>query len=251
VIVTKPGSEYEELRNEISKFRVETKQRLDTIESQLSTQVKLSLNRTAVNYLTSFMRMFIDSMKCEREPDNEKRCKDIMRSINHEFIDLFELGKLRESLSAIDRAISDSVSIKEKFQDEGRTGCVRCFQGEITGLETNRILLKQLAGWTTPSLVLDDDKVLINQIEPSEMNKNFLSPLSHEARLTILKSIYEGNNRFTDFIEKTGLNGGHLIYHLKKLEDGELIQQFASKEYILTNKGLGCLFMVANLSNIS
>ena len=91
---------------------------------------------------------------------------------------------------------------------------------------------------------------MISEIEPAEVDEKFLNPLSHRSRLTVMLSIYRGDNRFTDFIEKTGLSGGHLIYHLKKLEDSGLIRQFASKEYVLTSKGLNSLVMVANLNSM-
>lgn len=246
----KQDQEYEELKGEISKLRVELKQRLDNIDGQLNKQIKLNYSRTTVDYLLSFTNNFIDSMKCEYEPGFEKTCKERMQLSQQEYIDLLRSGKLSESLMALDRVIETSNKIKETLKTEGKGGCVKCFEGEINGLEINKVLLSQLSEIESPNVATDENKLLIDEIEPAEVDEKFLNPLSHQSRLSIMLSIYRGENRFTDFMEKTGFNGGHLIYHLKILEDSGLIRQFASKEYVLTSKGLNCLVMIANLNSI-
>jgi DNA-binding HxlR family transcriptional regulator len=246
----KLDKEYEDLKSEISKFRIETRQRLEAIESQLNKQIKLNYNRTTVDYLTSFTSTFINSMKCEYEPGYEKTCKEKMLSLQHEYTDLLRTGRLAESSLAIEKAITVSKQIKESFQNEEKKGCARCFDNEINGLEINRVLLSQLMELDSPYLATDENKVLISRIEPAEVDKEFLNPLSHRSRLTVMLSIYEGENHFSDFMKKTGLSGGHLIYHLKILDERGLIKQFASKEYVLTSKGLNSLVMVANMNSM-
>ncbi len=147
----KLDQEYEELKDQISKFRVETKQRLETIEGQLNKQIRLNYNRTTIDYLSSFTNNFITSMKCEYEQDNEKKCKEKMLSIQHEYIDLLKSGKITESLNALNKAIEVSRQIKESFQKEGKAGCVSCFESEINGLEINRVYSRNYRSWSLPT----------------------------------------------------------------------------------------------------
>lgn len=166
---------------------------------------------------------------------------------------IYRSTQIRQALasqSALLKVIDESKGIREASLREGRNGCVKCFDSEISGLEINRILLSQLLELETPHVMKDESAVMIGKIDPVQVDEKILNPLSHQARLAVMLSIYVGENRFTDFIRKTGLTGGHLIYHLKRLEDNGFIQQFASKEYVLTSKGLNSLIMIANLNNM-
>jgi DNA-binding HxlR family transcriptional regulator len=68
--------------------------------------------------------------------------------------------------------------------------------------------------------------------------ENLLEPLSSPVRLKILISLYEGKKNFSKLSQIMELKGGHLIFHIKKLLDSELIAQEDNKgDYIITPKG--------------
>ena len=43
--------------------------------------------------------------------------------------------------------------------------------------------------------------------------EQLLDPLSNKTRVMIMKNVFGGENRFTDFVNVTGLDGGQLLYH--------------------------------------
>jgi predicted transcriptional regulator len=84
-------------------------------------------------------------------------------------------------------------------------------------------------------------------LDPVAMEQGILDPVAHRARLQVMLSIFRGENRFADFTAATGLKGGHLLYHINKLLEGGLVQQYESKDYVLTRKGLKTLVLLAQM----
>ncbi len=76
-------------------------------------------------------------------------------------------------------------------------------------------------------------------IDVSYLVENVLEPLANTARLKIVLSLCEGEKSFSKLNQLTGLKGGHLIFHLKKLSDAGLIAQEDNKgDYITTQRGI-------------
>jgi predicted transcriptional regulator len=85
-------------------------------------------------------------------------------------------------------------------------------------------------------------------MDPTMTNDAIVNPISNKTRLQLLQSIYRGENRFTDLSQNTGLEGGQLLYHIKKLTEADYVYQADNKDYVLTTKGLRVLVMLAQLS---
>jgi len=85
-------------------------------------------------------------------------------------------------------------------------------------------------------------------MDPIRAAEELLDPLSNKMRLMILKSVFKGENRFTDFINVTGLEGGQLLYHVRKLVNSGHLKQFESKDYVLTRMGMRSMMLVAQLN---
>jgi DNA-binding transcriptional ArsR family regulator len=68
---------------------------------------------------------------------------------------------------------------------------------------------------------------------------NVLEPLANPARLRILFATSAGKKGFSRLSQLTGLKGGHLIFHLRKLLDaGFIVQEDNKGDYLITQRGL-------------
>ena len=116
-------------------------------------------------------------------------------------------------------------------------------------MQSNMQLLSQLRLIETPAVSLSQNTATVNSLDAEKANKLIVSPISNKVRIQILQSIYRGENRFNDLSRATGLEGGQLLYHIKKLKEADYMDQFESKDYVLTPKGIKGLVMLAQLSH--
>ena len=93
-------------------------------------------------------------------------------------------------------------------------------------MRINGGLLNQLMMLQEPRSVVVDERSSISSLDAVAMEEGILDPVAHRARLQVMLSIFKGENRFADFTSATGLRGGHLLYHINKLLDSGLIQQY-------------------------
>jgi DNA-binding HxlR family transcriptional regulator len=239
--------EISELRKEIGQFRTETRQRLEVIENEVNKQVALNYNRTIVDYVTGMSQDLVANLKCDR-PDEEEICKAQMEGLQTEYLALLKAGKFSASYTALETSLVKINQIKESFEDLGRKGCVTCLENEARLMVSNMQLLSQLRLIETPAVLLSQNAATVNSLDAEMASKLIVNPLSNKVRIQILQSIYRGENRFNDLSRATGQEGGQLLYHIRKLRDTDYLDQFESKDYVLTSKGMKALVMLAQLS---
>ena len=240
--------EISELRKEITQFRTETRNRLEVIENEVNKQVALNYNRTIIDYVTEMSHDLVENLKCDR-PDEEAFCKTQMSGLQSEYLKLLKAGKFTDSYDALEVAMETLKHLKNMFVEQDRRGCVSCIESEARLLETNMQLLSQLKLIETPAITLSQKTATVNNLDPKKANDLIVSPISNKVRIQILQSIYRGENRFNDLSKATGLDGGQLLYHIRKLKDSDYMDQFESKDYVLTPKGMKALVMLAQLSH--
>lgn len=236
------------LRREINQFRTETRQRLEVIENEVNKQVALNYNRTIVDYVTEMSHDLVANLKCDR-PEEEAHCKDKMGGLQEEYLGLLKAGKFTESYNALEVAMEKLLMIKQSFEEKGRPGCVSCLENESKLLQSNMQLLSQLRLIETPAVSLAQNTATVNSLDAEKASALIVNPISNKVRIQILQSIYRGENRFNDLSKATGQEGGQLLYHIRKLKDTAYLDQFESKEYVLTTKGMKALVMLAQLSH--
>ena len=236
------------LRKDISQFRIETRQRLEVIENEVNKQVALNYNRTIIDYVTEMSVDLVVNLKCDR-PEEEERCKTMLSKGQQEHLRFLKAGKFAESYAALENAMKKVPGMKQKFEDMGRPGCVSCIESGASMIRSNMQLLSQLRLIETPAVSLAQNTATVNSLDAEKANDLIVSPLSNKVRIQILQSIYRGENRFNDLSRATGLEGGQLLYHIKKLKEAAYVDQFESKDYVLTPKGMKCLVMLAQLSH--
>jgi DNA-binding HxlR family transcriptional regulator len=239
--------EISELRKEIGQFRTETRQRLEVIENEVNKQVALNYNRTIVDYVTGMSQDLVANLKCDR-PDEEEICKTQMEGLQTEYLALLKAGKFSASYAALETSLVKINQIKESFEDLGRKGCVTCLENEARLMVSNMQLLSQLRLIETPAVLLSQNTATVNSLDAEMASQLIVNPLSNKVRIQILQSIYRGENRFNDLSRATGQEGGQLLYHIRKLRDTDYLDQFESKDYVLTSKGMKALVMLAQLS---
>lgn len=240
--------EISELRKEINQFRTETRQRLEVIENEVNKQVALNYNRTIIDYVTEMSKDLVSNLKCER-PEEEGFCKSQMDALQQEYLSLLRAGRFTESYEAIEVARETLGKLKVQFAEDGRKGCVKCLKNEDGLMESNMQLLSQLKLIETPAVSLAQNTATVNAIDAEKVNDLIVNPISNKVRIQILQSIYRGENRFNDLSKATGQEGGQLLYHIRKLKSAEYVDQFESKDYALTPKGMKALVMLAQLSH--
>ncbi len=236
------------LRDDINKFRTETRQRLEVIENEVNKQVSLNYNKTIIDYISGMSLDLVANLKCDVS-EEETFCKSQMTGLQSEYLGLMKSGQITQSLTALNGVIDKLGLLKESFEEKGRLGCVRCMENETMLLESNRKLLDQLRLLDTPAVTIVQNKATIGALNAEMATDLIVNPLSHKVRIKILQCIYEGKNRFNDLSKATGLGGGQLLYHIKILRDSGFLDQFESKDYVLSAKGMKALVMLAQLSH--
>ncbi len=239
--------EISELRKEIGQFRTETRQRLEVIENEVNKQVALNYNRTIVDYVTGMSQDLVANLKCDR-PDEEEICKTQMEGLQTEYLALLKAGKFSASYAALETSLLKINQLKGSFEDLGRKGCVTCLENEARLMVSNMQLLSQLRLIETPAVSLVQNTATVNSLDAEMASTLIVNPLSNKVRIQILQSIYRGENRFNDLSRATGQEGGQLLYHIRKLRNTDYLDQFESKDYVLTSKGMKALVMLAQLS---
>nr|WP_281063939.1 winged helix-turn-helix domain-containing protein [Methanococcus voltae] len=87
-------------------------------------------------------------------------------------------------------------------------------------------------------------KIKINEISEKEVIKVF-EPLSNERRLIILNSLLMSDRTYSELSNITGIRGGNLLFHLRKLQYSKLISQNHERgDYFLTYKGQKILSLI-------
>lgn len=236
------------LRQEIGQFRTETRQRLEVIENEVNKQVALNYNRTIIDYVTEMSHDIVENLKCDR-PDMETYCKTSIGGVQTEYLSLLKAGRFTDSYNALEAALVKINQIKEGFVKDGLKGCISCLENEERLMVSNMQLFAQLKLIETPAVSLSKNRATVNSIDAEKVNDLIINPISNKVRIQILQSIYRGENRFNDLSNATGLEGGQLLYHIRILRKSEYMDQFDSKDYVLTNKGMKALVMLAQLSH--
>ena len=125
--------------------------------------------------------------------------------------------------------------------------CPTCFN-ELGRLFENQVGLMQTlgmyreAGGTIGNLDSLPDEAVV---------KDLLEPVASPPRFQILRSLSTGTRTFSDISQLTGLRGGNLLFHIRKLTDtGMILQRHERGDYIITDKGFRTLTAIAELYRV-
>jgi len=230
----RPLKEIEELAETIKLLREDVNKNLLDVKQALSKALTLNYLLIISKHLFEEIDTLINSLECGRSRLKEVNCKEMFKGRVKEYTDEISAFNIEKALGGVDGFLN---SADQRLNDTSYTkDCKKCWQQ----LRPTLFLQKKLIESVNMLEGRDYSKLDISDIGDFDERKIFnevIEPLSHIARLRVMKSIFEGKHRFSELVEATKLSSGHLIYHLRPLKKQNLIIQDEAKNYILSPKG--------------
>lgn len=138
-------------------------------------------------------------------------------------------------------------SYKTQLQEMRKKGpferCDICF-GEVRRLFDKQTDLMRSLGilsqkeCTGPVTHFPDEKIV----------SEIIDPVASIVRFQILQAVFAETKTFSDLSHITKLRGGNLLFHLKKLQESEMIiQRYERGDYVITEKGFQVLSAIRDL----
>jgi len=152
-----------------------------------------------------------------------------------------------------DGDISDKLiqSYRERMKVLRKKGpydrCDTCFT-EVSRLFEKQVGLMQTLGIYRKETTTTD--VLV-EIPDDAVVKDLLEPVANTQRFQIVRSLTTGTRTFSDLSQLTGLRGGNLLFHIRKLtESGMILQRHERGDYIITDKGYKTMAAIGELYRV-
>ncbi|KZX17317.1 winged helix-turn-helix domain-containing protein [Methanobrevibacter filiformis] len=229
-------NEIHSINNNVKKIAENVNQSyLDSIESNLKNEFIRSIN----GYMLEKTDEVLDQ-RMVKDCDMKKQCKTVFKKY---------LNKHTQNLSPDNLTDEKIRCSKEELEDLRKVSindkCDVCFD-EVSGIFDHQIeLINSLRIYENHN---KENKKEISSLDEIAIVNNILDPISNKQRLQILKFIALEPKTFTTISNFTGLRGGSLLFHLKKLQNANLIfQKEDHGEYILTTKGFDIINILLNL----
>ena len=228
--------EIEALRNELRRF-------IDHANSQ---KIEMALSGLGKEYASLFVEQHLGDAERGLQERMIRDCpmRDQCYATFYDFLkssaELIGDGEVREEVV---RSYRDRLA---KMREEGRfENCSTCFA------ETNRLFEKQIDLMRSLGIYQgEEDTLAIADLPGDTLVQDFLEPLANRHRFRIVQSLATGTQTFSEISTLTGLKGGNLLFHLKKLQDaGMILQQHERGDYIITGKGYRALKAIGALQS--
>ena len=235
-------TEIRELKTEISGLRTELKRFIEHANQQ---HIAVVLGDLKKNYADTFTNHQVENAKSDLSAHMVDNCK--MREKCYETFMTFlqntsqhiKEGQVSDEMIKSYREQMKAMRSKGKFDR-----CDTCFS------EVHRLFEKQVDLMQSLGIY---QKIRDNTGEPPEIAdesvvKELLEPLANIQRFQILKSLTIQTRTFSEITQMTGLRGGNLLFHIKKLtESGMILQRHERGDYIITDKGYKTIIAISEL----
>ncbi|KZX11077.1 winged helix-turn-helix domain-containing protein [Methanobrevibacter curvatus] len=231
-----------EIKNMISDVHKDLKNMIEKSNEEYLHLMYENLKNEFIGSINGYMVDRIDSDLDSRlvDPcDMRHQCKKVFKQYLKQHTSDLNPDTINEEKIAKSR--DDFEEIKKVKQKDD---CDICFDEVSNIFETQIDLIKSLKIYNAQE---EEDEKKISSIDEENIVENILDPISHEKRLKILKSIALKPHTFSELSKLTNLRGGNLIFHLKKLQNTDLIfQKKDHGEYILSSKGFQIIQLLLN-----
>ncbi len=236
-------TEIRELKHEISGLRADLKRFIERANQQ---HVNAVLGDIKKNYADMFTNHQIDTAKGNLSAHMVNDCM-----MQEKCFELF-MDFLQNTARHIkDDQVSEEViqSYREQMQALRKKGpydrCDTCFSEVHRLFEKQVDLMQSLGIYSSTSDKTEFDA----EVPEGVVVKDLLEPIASVQRFQILKALTVQTRTFSDISQLTGLRGGNLLFHLKKLTDaGMILQRHERGDYIITDRGYKTLTAVSELS---
>jgi len=238
------ASEFNEIKTEISGLRTELKRFIENANTQ---NIKTIVSELKNNYADLFVNHHVDKAKTELSTNMVPDCK-MQESCFAVFMEF-----LQDTARHIkDERVNEDLVVAYRDQLKGmrKKGpferCDTCFK-EVSRLFEKQVdLMKSLGIYNRT----DKETPICTAISDEDLVRNILEPVANVQRFQILKSLAGQTRTFSDLSQLTGLRGGNLLFHIKKLTDtGMILQRHERGDYIITEKGWKTLNQIIDLSS--
>ena len=235
-------TEIRELKHEISALRADLKRFMERANQQHVNSVLGDLKK---NYADVFTNHQVDTAKGILSAHMVNDC-----TMREKCFELF-MDFLQNTAGHIkDDQVSEEIiqSYREQMQALRKKGpydrCDTCFS-EVHRLFEKQVDLMQSLGIYSST----NDKPGFNtEVSERVVVKDLLEPIASVQRFQILKALTVQTRTFSDISQLTGLRGGNLLFHIKKLTDaGMILQRHERGDYIITGRGYKTLTAVSEL----
>jgi predicted transcriptional regulator len=235
-------TEIRELKTEITGLRTELKRFIEHANQQHVGAVLTDLKK---NYSDLFTNHQVDNAKADLSAHMVGDCK--MRDKCYEvFMDFLQ----NTAQHIKDGQVSDEIiqSYREQMKVLRKKGpfdrCDTCFS-EVHRLFEKQIDLMQSLGIYAKAREAGESPA---ELPDETVVKDLLEPVANIQRFQILKSLTIQTRTFSDISQLTGLRGGNLLFHIKKLSDsGMILQRHERGDYIITDKGFKTMTAISQL----
>ncbi len=235
-------TEIRELKHEISGLRADLKRFIERANQQ---HVNSVLGDIKKNYADMFTNHQVDTAKGNLSAHMVNDC-----TMREKCFELF-MDFLQNTARHIkDDQVSEEIiqSYREQMQALRKKGpydrCDTCFS-EVHRLFEKQVDLMQSLGIYSS---MNDKTGFDVEMPEGVVVKDLLEPIASVQRFQILKALTVQTRTFSDISQMTGLRGGNLLFHLKKLTDaGMILQRHERGDYIITDRGYKTLTAVSEL----
>jgi DNA-binding transcriptional ArsR family regulator len=238
-------TEIRELKSEIAGLRTELKRFIEHANLQHVDGILSDLKK---NYADLFTNHQIDTARVDLSSHMVNDCK--MRSKCFElFMDFLQ----NTARHIKDGQVSGEIiqSYREQMKVLRKKGpydkCDTCFS------EVHRLFEKQVDLMQSLGIYKKSEDIVERPAENADDSvvKDVLEPVANIQRFQILKSLVVQTRTFSDISQMTGLRGGNLLFHIKKLtESGLILQRHERGDYIITDKGYKTMMAISQLHQV-
>ncbi|HVP93765.1 MAG TPA: winged helix-turn-helix domain-containing protein [Methanoregulaceae archaeon] len=235
-------TEIRDLKAEITGLRTDLKRFIERANQQ---QVAVVLEDLKKNYSDVFTNHQVENAKSDLSAHMVGDCK--MREKCYQvFMEFLQ----NTSQHIKDGQVSGEIiqSYREQMKTMRSKGpytrCDTCFS-EVHRLFEKQVDLMQSLGIYKK---IDENNERSLDIADESVVKDLLEPVANIQRFQILKSLTTQTRSFSDISQMTGLRGGNLLFHIKKLtESGMILQRHERGDYIITDKGFKTITAISEL----
>jgi len=234
--------EMRELKAEITGLRGELKRFIERANQQ---HVDAVLGDLKTNYAGLFSNHQVETAKTDLSAHMAGDCA-MREKCYLVFMDFLQttarhIRDDRVSADLIESYRDQMKSLREKGPSDR---CDTCF------LEVHRLFEKQVDMMQSLGIYEKTRETggAISAMPEEVIVKEIVDPVANVQRFQILKALYTQTRTFSDLVALTGLRGGNLLFHIKKLNDsGMILQRHERGDYIITDKGYKTLTAVTDL----
>ncbi len=235
-------TEIGELKSEISELRNELKRFITNANRQ---HINSVLEELKDNYSDLFRKQQVETASGDLSTHMVADCamRENCFSVFMEFLQN-TVRHIQDSNVSEEIIRSYREDLKSMRSKNPSDTCDTCFS-EVSRLFEKQVSLMESLG--IYNKIEGEDT--IQEIEGEIVVRKILEPLANIQRFQILKSLITQTRTFSEISQMTGLRGGNLLFHIKKLTDsGMIFQRHERGDYMITEKGYTTIKTISELA---